>query len=193
MIQATSQDIPTLIQILAPPFADNLSVNRCVKQDHKKSKRIENQIQYISQISIRNEFAFVNSTKTGAVLGNLSQGKKATLLDDWYFLSQVSGIRLGLELLQREKLLKQIPPPINYFHLWFIGVEKASQSKGIGSKMLKYIQQHCQERNVPIYLETSNPKNFGFYEKNGFTCYHKTKLPMDDFELYFYTWKPLKE
>jgi len=48
MIKARKNDVLTLIRILAPPFSTNLSVNRCVKQDHKRLQRIENQIKYIS-------------------------------------------------------------------------------------------------------------------------------------------------
>ncbi|WP_282124857.1 GNAT family N-acetyltransferase [Marinifilum flexuosum] len=192
MINARRNDIPLLIKILTPPFSANLSVNRCVKQDDKRLQRIENQIRYISKISIRNNFAFVNTTKTGVVLCNLSNGKKANILDDLYFIFKVSGLKLGLQLLKREKMLKQLHPKSDYCHLWFIGVKNSSQGSGIGTKMIKFLKQTCQEKGLPIYLETSNPDNLKFYEKNGFKLYKTVKLPMDDFELYLYSWVPQK-
>jgi len=190
MINATKNDIPGIVKILTPPFSTNQSVNRCVKQDYRRLQCIENQIRYVSNISIRNNMAYINNTKTGAVLCNLSNGKKATVLDDLYFLVQVSGLKLGLQLIEREKLLKQIHPKTDYCHLWFIGVEIASQGKGIGTKMIEYVKQICREKNLPIHLETSNPLNFKYYERNGFNLYRKIKLPIDDFELYFYSWDP---
>lgn len=191
MINAKKNDIPTLVKILAPPFSTNKSVNRCVKQDQKRLQRIENQIRYVSNISIRNNMAYINPTKTGAILCSLSNGKKATMLDDLYFIMQVSGLKLGLQLMKREKLLKQIHPNPAYCHLWFIGVENASQGKGIGTQMLEYLKQICREKNLQIHLETSNLRNLKFYERNGFKLYDKMKLPMDDFDLYFYSWDPL--
>ncbi len=190
MINARRKDIPTLIKILTPPFSANLSVNRCVKQDGRQLQRIENQIRYVSNISIKNSFAFIDTTKKGAVLCNLSNGRKATILDNLYFLFKVSGMKLGLQLIKREKLLKQIHPKLNHCHLWFIGVENASQGDGIGTRMIEYLKQICQEKRLPIYLETSNPNNIKFYEKNGFKLNRIIKLPMDDFELYFYSWDP---
>lgn len=192
MINARKNDIPMLIKILTPPFSTNLSVNRCVKQDGKRLQRIENQIRYISKISIRNNFAFVNTTKTGAVLCNLSNGRKSNILDNLYFIFRVSGLKLGLQLLKREKMLKQLHPKSDYCHLWFIGVENSSQGNGIGTKMIKHLKQTCHIKGLPIYLETSNSDNMKFYEKNGFNHYKTIKLPMDDFELHLYSWVPQK-
>lgn len=190
MINATKEDIPTIVKILTTPFSTNQSVNRCVLQDHRRIQRIENQIRYVSNISIRNNMAFLNTTQTGAVLCNLSKGKHATLWDDLFFLFRVSGLKLGLQLIKREKLLKQIHPKKDFCHLWFIGVEDAFQGKGIGTEMMDYIKQICQEKSLSIHLETSNIRNSGFYENNGFTLYRKIRLPMDDFELFFYSWDP---
>ena len=190
MINATKNDLRTIVKILAPSFSDNQSVNRCIKQDSKRFNRVENQIKYISRISLRNEMAFINDEKTGAILCNFSYGKKATISDDIYYLSKVSGLKLGLQLMKQEKLLKQIMPDQDFCHLWFIGVSNEYQGKGIGSEMIDFLKKICSEKNLPIYLETSNQRNLKFYEKNGFKLYHKSQLPMDNFELYFYCWNP---
>lgn len=192
MKTARTDDIPMLIKILTPPFSTNLSVNRCVKQDTLRLRRIENQIRYISRISIRNECAFINSSANGVMLCNMSHGKRANIIDDLYFIFKVSGIKLGLQLLKREKMLKQLHPKINYCHLWFIGVEIKSQGTGIGTDMINDLKQRCQERGLPIYLETSNPDNLKFYEKNGFRLNKTIKLPMDDFKIYLFSWDPQK-
>lgn len=192
MIPATKTDIPLMVDILAPAFSDNLSVNRCVRQTPDRIDRIKNQVKYIARISLRNHLAFLNEQKTGVVLCNLSQGKKATVLDDIWFLWKVSGLKLGLQLMKREKLLKQIIPDENSCHLWFIGVSPELQGKGLGTEMISALQKICSEKKLPIYLETSNLRNLAFYEKNGFRMYKKTRLQTDDFDLYFYSWHPEK-
>lgn len=188
MIAASPAEIELIVKILAPSFETNLSVNRCIKQDHKQFQRIENQIRYVSRLSLRDQMAFVNEYKTGALLCNLSDGAKATPLDDLFYITRVSGIKLGLKLMQREKMLKQFSPTIPYCHLWFIGVDKKEQGHGLGTKMLDALKNICKERKLPIYLETSNPQNLKFYERNGFEVYHEAQLPMDNFKLYFYKW-----
>ena len=190
MNKATQKDIPELIRILADPFSDNLSVNQCVKQDRNRLKRIENQLRYICKISLRNELAFINNQKSSAILCNFSKGKKANLFDEIYYILKVSGLKLAFKLLKREQLLKAILPKINYCHLWFIGVEKDKQGQGLGSESIEFLKNYCQEINLPIYLETSNPENIKFYEKNGFTLYHKEQLSTDSFVLYFFLWNP---
>lgn len=189
MITASKEDIITIVKILAPAFNANQSVNRCIKQDKRRFQRIENQIKYVSRISLRDKMAFLNDEKTGVILCNLSNGSKATPLDDLFYMTQVSGIKLGLQLIKREKILKEILPSINYCHLWFIGIESSMQGNGIGSKMIHALMDICKKKKLPIYLETSNSRNLKFYESNGFKLYHKTQLSMDNFELYFYKWE----
>ena len=188
MIQAQKKDIRLIQDILTPSFEDNKSVNRSVKQDHKRLERIRNQIKYASKISIANEMAFLNDDKTCAVLCNPLDGVKASVLDDLFYIRKVSGVKLGLQLMKREKLIKQFHPIRPFCHLWYLGVLPDCQGKGIGGKMLREIQQYGIEKTIPIYLETSNEQNLRFYESHGFEKYHEVRLPTDDFKLYFYKW-----
>lgn len=190
---ATRKDMPAIVEILTAAFLDNKSVNRCVKQDSQRKKRIENQIKYVCRIALRCKMAFLNENNTGAVLCSLSNVKGATLLDDLFYFFKVSGAKLGFQLLKREKLLKQILPHGAYCHLWLIGVDNEFQSKGAGTHMISYMKNICREKQLPIYLETSTPRNRMFYEKNGFKLYHTTQLETDDFELYFYCWNPMQD
>lgn len=193
MKSATSKDIPAIVEILTRAFLENKSVNRCIKQDSRRHKRIENQIKYICRISLRCKMAFLNENKTGAVLCSLSNVRGATLLDDLFYFFKVSGVKLGLQLLKREKLLKQILPQGAYCHLWLIGVDNEFQSKGAGTKMISDLKNICSDMHLPIYLETSTPRNRLFYEKNGFKLYNSVQLPTDTFELYFYCWNPAQD
>ena len=190
MQRAVIKDIPRLVKILTPAFIDNLSVNRCVKQDDKRVERIKKQIEYISKISIRNNLAYINNDRTGALLCNMSTGKGATIFEDIYYIFNVSGLILSLQLLKREKELSKILPKEEYCHLWFIAVEPEYQAKGYGAEMLSFIKQECKQKQYPIFLETSNPNNIMFYEKNGFKMYKKIRLSTDDFEVFFFSWYP---
>lgn len=190
MILAQKQDIPQLVKILLYPFQYNLSVNKCIKQDKKKLSRIENQIKYVSRISIRNNWAFMNKDQTGAVLCVPSDGKKATLEDDFFFIRKVSGLKLGFKLMKRERLLSKYHPSEPFCHLWYIGVDITLQRKGEGSRMIQFVQNKCKEENLPIYLETSNEDNIKFYQKNGFEMFQCAELPGDEFTLYFFRWEP---
>jgi ribosomal protein S18 acetylase RimI-like enzyme len=60
------------------------------------------------------------------------------------------------------------------YNLYFIGVNPTEQGKGIGSNMIKFIENHLQNLNQRMLLvETSSLPKFEktrqFYQKQGFT------------------------
>jgi ribosomal protein S18 acetylase RimI-like enzyme len=136
--------------------------------------------------------AYINKAKTAAILCHLSYGKKANIWDDLYFIFKVSGIKLVLQILKREKLLKDLHPKTKFCHLWFIGVKNELQGQGHGSQMLDAIKSICLGKQLPIYLETSNKDNINFYLNNGFVLEKTVQLPMDDFEIYLFSWQVSK-
>ncbi len=167
MMFATEKDLPLMVEILTLAFSDNLSVNRCVKQTPDRIGRIKNQVKYIARISLRNRMAFINEEKTGVVLCNLSHGKKANVFDDIWFLWKVSGLKLGLQLMKREKLLKQIIPDENCCHLWFIGVSPEWQGKGTGSEMIIDLKKSAAKKNYPSSLKHRTCETLLFMKKTG--------------------------
>ena len=59
--------------------------------------------------------------------------------------------------------------------LYWICVDRAAQRQGIGSELLKNIEQDlCARRARAIYLETSDLDSYaaarGFYERHGYEC-----------------------
>ncbi len=182
------EDIPKVAQLLAQAFDDNKSVNRCIKQGSKRKNCIYRLMRYVCKTSVRNKMAFIHPSRNGVLLCTYSNGIKPSFWDDLQYILQVSGLKLGLKLLKRERLLNQRHAKNKYCHLWFIGMDASHQGKGIGSEMMTSIKKVCQMQKMDIYLETSNLRNLAFYEQNGFTCYLKEQLTTDDFPLYFFKW-----
>ncbi len=61
-------------------------------------------------------------------------------------------------------------------YLWFIGVDPASQGKGIGTGIMQKVIADSNKTQRTIYLETSNQENLRFYKKHDFEIYHKLEL-----------------
>lgn len=55
-----------------------------------------------------------------------------------------------------------------HWYLPLIGVEPAAQGRGVGSILMKHALDICDRDGVPAYLESSNPRNVPFYQRNGF-------------------------
>lgn len=89
-----------------------------------------------------------------------------------FTLAPVFGTRsiLGLRMLAGIES-KHIKTPHHY--LAFLGVDPDAQGRGLGGAVLKPVF----ERGGDQYLETTNPKNHGFYHRQGFKVVDTIELP----------------
>lgn len=59
-------------------------------------------------------------------------------------------------------------PAEPHWHLAAVGVVPGRQGQGIGERLLGAMLRRCDRLQVPAYLESSNARNIGFYERLGF-------------------------
>ena len=59
-------------------------------------------------------------------------------------------------------------PAERHWHLAAVGVVPDRQGRGLGERLLGAMLRRCDRLQVPAYLESSNPRNIGFYERLGF-------------------------
>lgn len=59
-------------------------------------------------------------------------------------------------------------PKEPHWYLGLIGVDPAFQGKGLGTALISYRLQQCDESHMPAYLETQKPENVPYYERFGF-------------------------
>ena len=59
-------------------------------------------------------------------------------------------------------------PVAAHFYLWIVGVEPAEQGHGLGERLLAPVLAACDAELLPAYLESTNPRNVGFYRRLGF-------------------------
>lgn len=55
--------------------------------------------------------------------------------------------------------------PVVYVHV--LGVHPAQKGRGLGGALLTAALDRARDRGVPLFLETSNPVNLGFYRRFG--------------------------
>ncbi len=55
-----------------------------------------------------------------------------------------------------------------HWYLPLIGIDPQHQGKGLGSTLLDHALALADRDGVPAYLESSNPRNIGLYERHGF-------------------------
>lgn len=54
---------------------------------------------------------------------------------------------------------------------WYLGIlatDPDRQNQGLGSRVLDMMHRRCDDVGLPCYLESSNPRNHGFYRGHGY-------------------------
>ena len=66
----------------------------------------------------------------------------------------------------------------NYdWYLFNLTIKKDAQGKGIASKLMRPMLQHCDEERMVAYLETNKGKNVGLYQHYGFDLMKEELIP----------------
>jgi ribosomal protein S18 acetylase RimI-like enzyme len=64
--------------------------------------------------------------------------------------------------------LGEAHPSFPHWYMPWLGVDPARQGQGLGGELLARCLRHVDRDRLPAYLETSNPRTVGFYERYGF-------------------------
>ena len=87
-------------------------------------------------------------------------------------LALMDGI-LGDEALPRLSELARsgaYRPTEPHFYLGVLGIDPACQGKGLGAALVAPVLDACDQGGFVAHLESSNPRNLGFYERLGFVA-----------------------
>lgn len=57
-----------------------------------------------------------------------------------------------------------------HWYISIIAVNPAAQGKGLGAQLIQKVLLKADAARQAVYLETTNPKNHGFYQRHGFRC-----------------------
>jgi len=76
--------------------------------------------------------------------------------------------RFGRLAAIRETMDKHHPMDRPHAYLMFLGVSRAAQGHGIGSRLLKVGTDRCDAAGLPAYLETQTERNIALYRRHGF-------------------------
>jgi|GEM_PF-2050130 len=106
--------------------------------------------------------------------GELSFGKQLTFL--WAYLP-ISGWRSLVGRVWGIQKMAWHRPRQPHYYVQVIGVDSIHQRTGRGRTLLSRVFARCDGQHWPLYLETANPLNLGFYKKLGFAIQNRYRLP----------------
>ncbi len=91
----------------------------------------------------------------------------------WLLLAGPAPVRRGLDFDRRIRAA-HVDHPHSY--LWFLAVDPAAQSRGVGRALLAELHAESAELEVPTYLETGKMENVAYYGSNGYEVIGDLKL-----------------
>lgn len=65
----------------------------------------------------------------------------------------------------------------NYFYIMDLAIAKEAQGSGAFRQLITPVLQDCDQKNIPIMLETHSPENVKIYEHFGFVIVHVFEDP----------------
>lgn len=137
---------------------------------------------------------YLTPDEKGVALIFLPYKKKTSLKSVWrdiVIALCVIGITRIMKVLRREQYINKIRPrDINYMYFWFFAVDPLYQGNGAAKHIKDGIFKISDERNMPIYVETSGEKQKNVYRNYGFEIYHT--WTQKDYTLYFMKRQPKK-
>lgn len=167
------------IEILSNAFDSNLSVNLIVKQDEKRIIRVKRLIDYAYRVC--NAYGKVVFSDDGhacalVLLPHMKRVNFKSLYWDLKLLIEIIGISNVLRVLKRESLIKKQHPGSPFYYLWFIGVKPEFKGLGIGTALLRELIADADAMALPLYLETSEPRNILWYQKFEINIFYEVDI-----------------
>ena len=72
---------------------------------------------------------------------------------------------------------QQHPSDPPHWYLLGLATRRDRQGQGIGGRLLSFGVARVDAEGMPAYLESSNPRNIGLYERHGFRVTRVLDLP----------------
>lgn len=73
---------------------------------------------------------------------------------------------------------------VPHWYTMVIGVDPSSQGHGYGSSLLAPVLNEAAKTNIPVYLETAQPKNISFYRHMGFDLVREVQEPTSSIKIW---------
>lgn len=133
---------------------------------------------FLRRLWLRHEQTYTVDGAVGVAVWNppgtwhLGAGEQLRLLPS---LLRIWG-RSSARALRALTALEKDHPSEPHHYLVFMGVEPASQGRGLGSKLMFPVLSRCDREAGPAYLEASSPRNRALYERHGFAATEEFRL-----------------
>ena len=174
---ATKDEIPQLADTLASAFEHDPCFS-WMTPERRRPERLRRFFRGQLGFTMRHEAVFTADDHSGVAIwlppdnwkvpaGDLVRMTPTMVRSFGTRLPRVLG---GLTLIEKKH------PAEPHWYLEFLGTRRDVQRKGIGSSVITFMLDRCDNEGIPTYLEASSPENVPFYLRHGFEVREELQL-----------------
>lgn len=179
--RAVAADIPALSAMLARAFSDDPFWRWMAPSGPGYSTRLERAFNaQLKHLAMPGGLVYCLPDHQGAALWSPPGTWNTSLLGHLRYMPDLVRLCGAHRLPQRLYGIQQVQqfhPSAPHFYLQVLAVDPASQGKGLSRQLLEPVLTHCDQAQLPAYLETCNPDNIGVYQHFGFRVCQQLRLP----------------
>lgn len=176
--KATVDEIPRMAATLASAFNQD-AVFQWMTPDRNRERRLERFFARQLRYTIRHDAVVTTEDGAGVAIWlppdqwKVPPGELVRMLPT---MGRTFGGRMPRVLGGLSMIEKKHPKDPPHWYLEFLGTRREQQRSGIGSKVIGFMLERCDEEGIPAYLEASSPENVPFYRRHGFEVIEELQL-----------------
>ena len=195
--RATPDDVPRLARLFTAVFANDPVFSWLTREGRSRNVALERfflRILKSRTLPYGETWLAANGLAAAAWIPPYSPLQSPSLIDDLRMFPTI--LRLtGIPRLARgaamAAAMADAHPEEPCFYLAFIAVAPRLQGAGLGTKLLERTLARVDAARAGAYLENSNPRNLGLYERAGFAVTHEIVARRGAPPL-FAMWRPVR-
>jgi ribosomal protein S18 acetylase RimI-like enzyme len=172
---ALAADVPDLAAVLSRSFHDDPLMTFLFPDQATRDADLHVLFTLAASAGLRRGHTYVLAEPAGEIAGAAiwSPPEVEPLSDDETgpLVDAIVG-RYGDEGLMRIGAMSEAMdanhPDSPHLYLFIVGVDPSRQGNGLGERLLAPTLAHCDATGTAAYLESTNPRNIGFYQRLGF-------------------------
>lgn len=167
-------DLPAVAADLADAFTDDVMFDWFLRADAKREAAQARFFRLVAQLGHRQGGRIERPACGGgvAIWMPFEAAGPMSLIDELralpVLLNATGLARFGRLMAVREDMDKHHPMDRPHAYLWFLGVTRAAQGHGVGSRLLQVATRRLDAARQPAYLETQTERNLALYRRHGF-------------------------
>ena len=179
MVRADFRDRQLVVDILVEafePLDDDNSINFVVKQDEKRTERMQVLMGYLFDKAMRSGEVFLSDNRASCLLISYAHKDRlglAKMLSTLRLAFGCIGIERVGKVLKRQKIVQRNYPNGKYIRPIIFAVRRDYKGTATAAKLILQVFQDFKNNQLPVIVDTASEDHVKLYEKFGLKIFNK--------------------